>query len=240
MRISGSMDGISLNAGRIQSLNAAGQDGIVKAIEKQMSSVQKQLRSLTANQEMSRQEKDLAKKELEKNLQSLNDQLTRRKEALESKKANQSGDSDELEDAIQELLLEEDFLQGVLNADSSIKRVDAARLALMKMKARVRTLETEIQLDSARGVPTIRKEEMLSSIQSKMMDISFKLNGGRKEKTQTEGKPNALERYQAIKGREDEDKKAGDRVIIRLETRKPLKVTKIWHQKDGKLVNIKL
>jgi|GEM_PF-2454606 len=235
MKISGSMD--ALHASRIQRLNAAGQDGIVKAIEKQMSSVQKQLKSLAANQEMSRQEKELAKKELEKSLQSLSDQLNRRKEELEARQNTRSRSDVAREDAVEELLLEEDFLQGVLNADSSIKQVSAARVALMKMRARVRSLETEIRLDGARGIPTAKKEEMLSSIRSKMMDISFKLNGGR-EKRQSQAGESALDRYLAIRGREGEDAK--DRVIIRLETRKPLKVTKIRHQKDGRLVNIRL
>lgn len=231
MKIMGSTDGRSINAARIQGLNAASQDGIVKAIEKQISNLQKQMNSLSSNQAMSRNEKELAKKELEKNLQSLNDQLSRRREDIKAKLGGGNEDTDD-QDTASKLTIEEDFLQGVLNTDRSIKRVSAARVAMMKMKARVRSLETEIRMDSSRGVPTARKEEMLTSIKSKMLDISSKLNDSTKKTEDVRG-------LYRLPGRDD-DKKERDQVIIRLETRVPLKVTKIWHQKNGRLINIRL
>jgi hypothetical protein len=127
--------------------------------------------------------------------------------------------------------------RGVLNADSTIKRVSAARIAMLKMKARVRTLETEIQLDGARGISTAKKEELLSTIRSRMLDISSKLND---RKTADASRGVILKSPASQKEKHDEAKKDKDRVIIQLETRTPLKVTKVWYQKKGRLLNIKL
>ncbi len=242
MRVSGITENCSQNAGGIHSLDAAGRDGMATAIQKQMTNVQNQMRGIAANEELSREEKESAKKELQRHLQDLNDQLARKKAELHKDGGEKAavyppksavGAGDEAVD----ILFEEEFLQGVLNTDSSIKQVGAARIAMMKMRARAKTLETEIQLDNARGVSTAKKEELLSSLKSRLQDISAKLSNHARE-PDSPGREIAL--GGSSKGGGNKAEKARDQVIIQIETRIPLRFRKVWDYGKGRVVNIKL
>ena len=243
MRVSGSTENYSTGTIRIQGVNAAGQDGIVKVIQKQMANVQNQMRGIASNEGLSCEERESAQKELSQHLQNLNDQLIRRKAEIDQGKGARAAVNpqktaavDESEDPV-DILFEEEFLQGVLNADSSIKQVSAARIAMMKMKARAKTLETEIQLDSARGVPTAKKKELLSSLKSRLQDISARLSNHTRE-PDSSGRGIAV-RFPSKDG-ENKAEKASDEVIIQIETRIPLKLRKVWDYGKGRVVNIKL
>mgnify|MGYP002350000748 FL=1 len=242
MRVSGITENCSQNAGGIHSLDAAGRDGMATAIQKQMTNVQNQMRGVAANEELSLEEKESAKKELQRHLQDLNDQLARKKAEIHKDGGEKAavyppksavGAGDEAVD----ILFEEEFLQGVLNTDSSIKQVGAARIAMMKMRARAKTLETEIQLDNARGVSTAKKEELLSSLKSRLQDISAKLSNHARE-PDSPGREIAL--GGSSKGGGNKAEKARDQVIIQIETRIPLRFRKVWDYGKGRVVNIKL
>lgn len=216
---------------------------MVTAIQKQMTAVQNQMRGIAADEDLSREEKESAQKELKQQLQDLNDRLAQRKAEIHKGKGEKAAAyppkpaaADAGEDTV-DILFEEEFLQGVLNTDSSIKQVSAARIAMMKMRARAKTLETEIQMDNARGVSTAKKEELLSNLKSRLQDISAKLSNHARE-PDSQGRETAL----GVSSKDGGNKagKARDQVIIQIETRIPLRFRKVWDYGKGRIVNIKL
>ncbi len=243
MKVSGSTESSISSVNRANSLIAPEQDSFVRAIQKQKFNLHKQRLGVTANKEMTDKEKEQTRAELKQRLNNLNEQLNGKNADAVKGKSEKAVDgvketaNVEIGDESSEVLFEEEFLRGVYNADASLKQVSAARIAMMKMGARIKTLETEIRMDSARGVATAKKEEALSDIKSKLFDISNKLN-----RPDATGSGKAEIAYKSIKDGNSGDKsvKAEDEVILQVETRIPLKLRKVWLHSGTRLVNVKL
>lgn len=196
MKING-LNGANSQVGGMNMMKAT--DSVSKNIQNQISNAQKQLQELSANKDMSIEEKMKKRQEIQQQINDLNNQLRQhqieqRKEKVENarkqtKRAPKVGKKSSG--------LSQASMKAMLYADSAMAQAQVQGSVATQMEGRAGVLESEIKLDSARGGDVSAKKEELEEVKQKvaaaetaqmnnLADASKKMEEATKEETQTE------------------------------------------------------
>ena len=173
MKING-LNGTNTQTGGINMMQS--NDSVSKNIQNQIANAQKQLQELSANKEMSIEEKMKKRQEIQQQITDLNNQL--RKHQIEQRKEQQAKKSS-MDDMLggkrkvsskagsQSNGLSQASMKAMLSADSAIAQSKVQGSVATKMDGRAGVLEAEIKLDIARGGDVTKKKEELAEVQQK-------------------------------------------------------------------------
>ena len=196
MKING-LNGANSQVGGMNMMKAT--DSVSKNIQNQISNAQKQLQEISANKDMSIEEKMKKRQEIQQQINDLNNQLRQhqieqRKEKVENsrkqpKRAQKVGKKSSG--------LSQANMKAMLYADSAMARAQVQGSVATQMEGRAGVLESEIKLDSARGGDVSAKKEELEEVKQKaaavetaqmntLTDASKKMEEAAKEEQQTE------------------------------------------------------
>ena len=203
-------------------------DSFSKNIQNQIANAQKQLQDLSANKDMSIEEKMKKRQEIQKQITDLNNQLKQhqmeqRKEKQQTKKLSMDdmlGGSNRTSSKTtgQSAGLSQASMKAIVSADSAIAQAQIQGGVATRMEGRAGVLESEIKLDSARGDDVEAKKEELAEVQQKaataesaqlntLADANKELEAAAKADQQAEktDKDNKTEKKDAVSN-EKEDK----------------------------------
>lgn len=154
-------------------------DPVSRNIQNQIANAQKKLKDLSADDNLTPEEKMKKRQEIQQEIANLQQQL--RQHQIEQKREQQSKDS-----SVEELTgsrktgaaksgakgtgLSTSSMQAMISADSSMKQAKVQGSVSDKMEGRAGVLEAEIKLDRSRGGNTEAKEAELSEARSKAME----------------------------------------------------------------------
>lgn len=157
------------------------EDSYSRSIQSQIADAQKQMQELSANKDMSAEDKMKKRQEIQKQINDLNMQLRQhqmeqRRAAMDGSKRQQARGSsmDDMPGGTNSTKTGEEgtgFSQAgmaaMISAGSSIKQAKAQGTVATKMNGRAKVLESEIKLDQVRGGDTRKKEEELAQVQQR-------------------------------------------------------------------------
>ncbi len=196
MKING-LNGANSQVGGMNMMKAT--DSVSKNIQNQISNAQKQLQEISANKDMSIEEKMKKRQEIQQQINDLNNhlrqhQIEQRKEKVENarkqtKRAPKVGKKSSG--------LSQASMKAMLYADSAMAQAQVQGSVATQMEGRAGVLESEIKLDSARGGDVSAKKEELEEVKQKvaaaetaqmntLADASKKMEEAAKEEPQTE------------------------------------------------------
>ena len=151
-------------------------DSVSKNLQSQIANAQKQLQELSANKEMSLEEKMKKRQEIQQQIADLNNQL--RQHQIEQRKEQQAKKSS-MDDMLggskkttpkagkQSTGLSQASMKAMISADSAMAQAQVQGSVATKMEGRAGVLESEIKLDQARGDDVEKKKEELAEVQQK-------------------------------------------------------------------------
>ena len=173
MRING-LNGANTPAGGMNMTKAT--DSVSKNLQNQIANAQKQLQELSANKDMSIEEKMKKRQEIQQQITDLNNQL--RQHQIEQRKEQQAKKSS-MDDMLggskktapkagkQSTGLSQASMKAMISADSAMAQAQVQGSIATKMEGRAGVLEAEIKLDQARGDDVEKKKEELAEVQQK-------------------------------------------------------------------------
>ena len=174
MRISSS-NGTNTSAGRINMMKAT--DSVSKNLQSQIANAQKQLQELSANKDMSIEEKMKKRQEIQQQITDLNNQL--RQHQMEQRKEKQQAKKSDMDDMLggskktaatrggQSTGLSQASMRAIVSADSAMAQAQIQGSVATRMEGRAGVLESEIKLDQARGDDVEAKKEELAEVEQK-------------------------------------------------------------------------
>ena len=151
-------------------------DYMSKNIQNQIANAQKQLQELSANKDMSIEEKMKKRQEIQQQITDLNNQLIQHQ--IEQRKEQQAKKSS-MDDMLggskktapkagkQSTGLSQASMKAMISADSAMAQAKVQGSVTTKMEGRAGVLEVEIKLDQARGDDVEKKKEELAEVQQK-------------------------------------------------------------------------
>ena len=178
MRING-LNGANTPAGGMNMTKAT--DSVSKNIQNQIANAQKQLQELSANKDMSIEEKMKKRQEIQQQITDLNNQL--RQHQIEQRKEQQAKKSS-MDDmlggskktapkagkqstGLSQQCMNASTMRAMISADSAMAQAQVQGSVATKMEGRAGVLESEIKLDSARGDDVEAKKEELAEVEQK-------------------------------------------------------------------------
>ena len=173
MRING-LNGANTPAGGMNMTKAT--DSVSKNLQNQIANAQKQLQELSANKDMSIEEKMKKRQEIQQQITDLNNQL--RQHQIEQRKELQAKKSS-MDDMLggskktapkagkQSTGLSQASMTAIISADSAMAQAQVQGSVATKMEGRAGVLESEIKLDSARGDDVEAMKEELEEVEQK-------------------------------------------------------------------------
>ncbi len=204
MKING-LNGASTQVGGINLMQS--KDSISKNIQNQIANAQKQLQELSANKDMSIEEKMKKRQEIQQQITDLNNQL--RQHQIEQRKEQQvkkSSMNDMLGGSKQTTSkvgnqgtgLSQASMKAMISADSAMAQAKIQGSVAGQMEGKAGVLEAEIKLDAARGGNVEKKKEELAEAQQKAAQA---------ESAQMNTLSNANKELEAAAKVDDKDKK---------------------------------
>ena len=181
MRING-LNGANTPVGGMNMTKAT--DSVSKNIQNQIANAQKQLQELSANKDMSIEEKMKKRQEIQQQITDLNNQL--RQHQIEQRKEQQAKKSS-MDDMLggskktapkagkQSTGLSQASMKAMISADSAMAQAQVQGSVATKMEGRAGVLEAEIKLDQARGDDVEKKKEELAEVQQKAVQILWQM-----------------------------------------------------------------
>lgn len=179
MRING-LNGANTPAGGMNMTKAT--DSVSKNIQNQIANAQKQLQELSANKDMSIEEKMKKRQEIQQQITDLNNQL--RQHQIEQRKEQQAKKSS-MDDMLggskktapkagkQSTGLSQASMKTMISADSAMAQAQVQGSVATKMEGRAGVLESEIKLDSD---VEAKKEELAEVEQKAVQAESAQMN----------------------------------------------------------------
>ena len=173
MKING-INGANTQVGGMNMMQS--NDSVSKNLQSQIANAQKQLQELSANKEMSLEEKMKKRQEIQQQIADLNNQL--RQHQIEQRKEQQAKKSS-MNDMLggskqatpkagnQGTGLSQASMKAMISADSAMAQAKVQGSVATKMEGRAGVLEAEIKLDQARGGDAEKKKEELAEVQQK-------------------------------------------------------------------------
>lgn len=202
-----------------------GTDSVSKNIQNQIANAQKQLQEISANKEMSIEEKMNKRQEIQQQIADLNNQL--RQHQIEMRREQQQTKSSFMDDMLggtrkvantgnQGAGLSQASMQAIISADYAISQVQSSGRVVTKMEGRAGVLEAEIKLDSSRGNNVEAKQEELAEVQKKasqaqalQMNVLANANKELEEASESEQKIESKEDKTTIEDENVEKKVSG-------------------------------
>lgn len=229
MRING-LNGANTPAGGMNMTKAT--DSVSKNIQNQIANAQKQLQELSANKDMSIEEKMKKRQEIQQQITDLNNQL--RQHQIEQRKEQQAKKSS-MDDMLggskktapkagkQSTGLSQASMKAMISSDSAMAQAQVQGSVATKMEGRAGILESEIKLDSARGGNVEKKQEelaealqMAAEVQSVQMNTLTEANKeleaaakADQQAEKTDSKDKKVDKKDAVDNG-NEDKKVSD------------------------------
>ena len=153
-----------------------GNDSVSKNIQNQIANAQKQLQELSANKDMSIEEKMKKRQEIQQQIADLKHQL--RQHQIEQRKEQQAKKSsmDDMLGGTKKMSpktekqgngLSQASMKAMISADSAMVQAKVQGGVATKMDGRAGVLEAEIKLDMARGDDVTKKKEELAKVEQK-------------------------------------------------------------------------
>lgn len=176
MKING-LNGANTQNGGMNMLQT--NDSVSKNIQNQIANAQKTLQELSANKDMSVEEKMKKRQEIQQQITELNQQLRQhqieqRKEqqAKKSSMENMLGGSKQKASKVekQNAGLSQASMRAMISSDSALEQARVQGGVASKMDGRAGVLEVEIKLDMARGNDVEAKKEELAEVQEKAIN----------------------------------------------------------------------
>ena len=196
MKING-LNGANSQVGGMNMMKAT--DSVSKNIQNQISNAQKQLQEISANKDMSIEEKMKKRQEIQQQINDLNNQLRQHQIEQRKEKVENSRKQPKRTQKVGKKSsgLSQANMKAMLYADSAMARAQVQGSVATQMEGRAGVLESEIKLDSARGGDVSAKKEELEEVQQKvaavetaqmntLADASKKMEEAAKEEPQTE------------------------------------------------------
>lgn len=211
-----------INQGQIGS--GASDDPTVKSIQDKITRAQKELKELSSNTEMSVEQKQKKRQELQQEISDLNMQLRQHQMEQKQKERQKSTQSmDELMGTADSqragkqpggTSFTAEGMEALISADGARKAAQMQGSVAARMEGRAGTLEAEIKLDSARGGNTGRKEAEVASLREKaqaaeadqigtLREANEKLEEASQKEAENE-KPDEASQKEAAKENEEE------------------------------------
>lgn len=182
MRVSGTNGAGAMQTGQPglgQQLDSVGKD-----LQRQIEMAQKQLQELSANKDMSAEEKMKKRQELQKQINELSNQLRQhqiqqKQEAVREAKKNRSNDdTEELSGGGKEngtgtnAGLSQSSMTAILSADTAMSQAQVQGGVAAKMEGKARVLKSEIKQDEALNGDTTKKREELDAVEQTALDAA--------------------------------------------------------------------
>ena len=176
MRING-LNGANTQVGGMNMMQS--NDSVSKNLQSQIANAQKQLQELSANKEMSLEEKMKKRQEIQQQIADLNNQLRQhqieqRKEQREKKASMNDmlgGNQRTVSKAGKQVTgLSHASMKAMISADSAMAQAKVQGSVTTKMEGRAGVLTAEIKLDQARGDDVEKKKEELAEVEKKAIE----------------------------------------------------------------------
>ena len=173
MKING-INGANTQVGGMNMMQS--NDSVSKNLQSQIANAQKQLQELSANKDMSIEEKMKKRQEIQQQIADLNNQLRQHQiEQRKEQQAKKSSMNDMLGGSKQSAPkagnqgtgLSQASMKAMISADSAMAQAKVQGSVATKMEGRAGVLESEIKLDSARGDDVEAKKEELAEVEQK-------------------------------------------------------------------------
>lgn len=154
-------------------------DSVSKRIQEQITDAQKRMQELSADKDMTLEDKMKKRQEIQQEIANLNQQL--RQHQIEQRKEQQSKnasakennpDSQKTDAAKQGAGFSSTGVTAILSADSSMKQARVQGSVATQMEGRAGVLEIEIKQDGSRGGDTSAKEAELAEAEQKAEDAT--------------------------------------------------------------------
>lgn len=151
-------------------------DSESKEFQNQIASAQNQLKELTANNELSAEEKAKKRQEIQKQITELNNQLRQHQMELrrEQQEKEENGEKmsfgEQSESSQEEPLttgISQTGMKAIISAGSAISRAKAQGNVSMEIESRARVLQSEIKQDAEHGKDTKVKQKELEKLENK-------------------------------------------------------------------------
>lgn len=163
----GDMNG-ALAAGQTGASGVLGEDAFTKNIKNQISQAQKEMQQLSANQELSMEDKMKKRQELSQKITDLNNQLRQHQVEQRREKQQQMAAEKKKSEPDTKENLSKDSMKSMISADMSIKQAKEQGSVVGHMKAEANVLKMEIKQDASRSANVEAKQEKLAKIDQKI------------------------------------------------------------------------
>ena len=152
-------------------------DSVSKNIQNQIANAQKQLQELSANENMSAEEKMKKRQEIQQQITDLNNQLRQhqieqRKEKQEAKSSSNDNMVNSNKKGNQSAGLSQSSMTAIISADATISHARVQNNVADRLEARAGVLKSEIKLDSSRGGSVEAKQEELAKVEERAAQVS--------------------------------------------------------------------
>ena len=167
MKING-LNGANSQVGGMNMMKAT--DSVSKNIQNQISNAQKQLQEISANKDMSIEEKMKKRQEIQQQINDLNNQLRQHQREQRKEKVENARKQPKRTQKVGKKFsgLSQANMKAMLYADSAVARAQVQGSVATQMEGRAGVLESEIKLDSARGGDVSAKKEELEEVKQKL------------------------------------------------------------------------
>ena len=159
-------------------MNMKATDSVGKNIQNRIANAQKQLQELSANTEMSIEEKLKKRQEIQQEITDLNNEL--RQHQIEERMKKQQTKSSSMNDMLggnrattpkvgkKSTGITQGSMKAIISADTAMAQARVQGSAVSQMEGKAGVLETEIKLDAARGGNVEAKQKELEEVQQKI------------------------------------------------------------------------
>lgn len=175
----------SSNAG-VQGVSSASltqTDEYSKGIQQQISEAQQELQELSANKELSMEEKMEKRQAIQQEITALQQQLRQhqieqrrqQQEQSQTKQTQESSQSAQRQETSSQAGMQGlsgSVMAAMLSADNAMRQSEVQGRVATQMKGQANILESEIQQDKARGADTTKKEEDLADLQTRVQQTT--------------------------------------------------------------------
>lgn len=159
--------------------NAGNMDSYSKDIQNQIARAQKELQEISANEDLSMEEKMKKKQDIQKQIMDLNNEL--RQHQMEQRRQQQQEKANKMQEALggkqSDKKAEKNSgngfsdtrMEAMISADTSVKQAKVQGGVSKSLERRAKELQTEIKLDGKRANPE-KKQAEIADLTSKSQD----------------------------------------------------------------------
>ncbi len=149
-----------------------GADAVSKNLQKQIANAQKALQELSANKDISAEEKMQKRQELQQQITDLNNQLRQHQIELrrERQQAAKEGEAarQEKKAGLPSHGVPKASMEAIVSADTAMKQAKAYGSTATRLKGEASVLQGEIKLDKDRGIDVGQKEGSLAKLEDRI------------------------------------------------------------------------